>query len=78
MDHKDLLVESPKVAEAKAYHEKMDRRKKRLTSPEKMTESFFAQGNKVLKKTTMPNGNVYTVYIGTTKQCDLQKIQYIR
>ena len=61
-----------RVAEAKAYHEKKNRRQV------KGKETLIAMGKKVMKRTVMPNGNTYQVYVGTTAECDEKKIAYTK
>lgn len=67
-----------KAAEAKAFHEKIAKQKKTASEAGKAKVSYVAKGNKVIKKTLMPNGNTHTVYVGTTAECDEKKINYIK
>lgn len=67
-----------KAAEAKAFHEKIAKQKKAASEASKSKVTYYAKGKKVIKQTVMPNGNKHTVYIGTTEECDKQKINYVK
>lgn len=67
-------------ADAELYHERQARKKKAQAQPKKAAEEWFeltgSAMNKVVKKTRSESGAVYSVYVGTRKECDHQKIKY--
>jgi hypothetical protein len=74
MDEK-TAVSPARVAEAKLYHERQARKSEVKA---KGKESFVLTGKKVLKKTRMPNGTVYSTYFATKEEADNAGVKYTK
>lgn len=72
-------VNPKREGEAALYHERQGRRRK-TDETVKEGETWFqlVENNKVVKKTRTKAGNVYSVYVGTKKQCDAQGLKYVK
>lgn len=71
----DVEMENPaKMAEAKAFHEKMERAKKAKADVGKNKVSYILNGKKVIKVTVKPNGNKYREYVGNNSDPALAKL----
>ena len=69
-------VNPGRTAEASLYHERQARKRQVKTAAKESESYHLVEGGKVIKKTVMPNGNTYSVYIGTRKECDAQGLKY--
>ncbi len=80
-DSPENSINPARAAAAKAYHERRKKQREAAAAggnPDVEETWAEAIGNKVVQKTRMKNGNVYTVYIGTRKQCDERNLEYRR
>jgi hypothetical protein len=65
MSDTELMHEARK-AEARDFHKRNEKNK---AKPEIKEEFYELRNNKVVKITRMKNGNAYTTFIGSAKNC---------